>query len=326
MIKVVNESLDSFISERKKASAYFNPGKPSSASSSYTSHGPIRNTIKVARTAPARALRRKRARKIMEKYKNKIIKKIDKVLNKYIKNLDIIEEKVNNRISRIKSSNLPEESKSNQYEELLRDLRSSMENILHVARNTANKYLEVYSEAIRDRLQRKGTITGTEFTPEDKILLLGEWQYVEDEINYYVEKKLLDFLDYKPIEGLSEIKAKLRSFIEGQKGYVDTWNPNESDPITLSDPDQKKIWNYFEAVTGFNLDTPIKLRYPKKWSDNHSSFPYFRFVIREGQLGTEFMKPSSSSAGPFKVIKGSFIPLEPETYKTKLKEIQKAIG
>ena len=90
MDKFVNESLDTYLAERSWGDAD-NPG------------GPIRNAAKAIRSAPMRALRRKRARKIMQKYKDKIQGRIEDIMGRYTKNLDTIESKIQDRIDRVKA-------------------------------------------------------------------------------------------------------------------------------------------------------------------------------------------------------------------------------
>ena len=267
MDKLVCESLDSFLAEKKWGDED-NPG------------GPVSNAFKAIRSAPARALRRKRARSIMQKYKLKIEGKIDEILQRYMKNASLLEDKIAERVNRVKASSMSEDAKSHQYDDILDDLRSSMEGILRSAREAVNEYIKTYEDSFQQRLDRPGSITGTQFMPEDKTNLLSEWKSVIEELNYYIQTRLLDFVDLVSISELSGIKSELKQFIEDQRGYKGGWNNSQdSDPSSIIDPDEQKVWQYFENIVGRNVDNAIKMKYPTRWSSNTAGFPYFKYEI-----------------------------------------------
>ena len=291
MEKLVNESLDSFLAERKWRDED-NPG------------GPIRNAMKAARSAPARALRRKRARAIMQKYKTKIERKVDEILGRYSVNVDTLVTKIKARVSTAKASPAPDEVKSHQYEDILDDLRSSMEGILRSARDAVNDYMKTFEDAFQQRLDRPGTLTGTEFMPEDKTNLLSEWRSIVEELNYYIQTKLLDFVDLISIAELSEVKAELKKFIEDQRGYnsgAEVW-PSD-DPSTIPPGGlEEKIYDFWVTTLSRMVNYPYQINStPGLGSYNGSKAKWIKFIIHNDKLGYVFLdqKGGYKTAGHF---------------------------
>ncbi len=278
MDKFVNESLDDFLSERSWGDAD-NPG------------GPIRNAVKAAKSAPARGLRRMRARKIMQKYKKKIEDKITDILHRYMTNVSTLETKIKDRVNRVNAAAADDDSKSNQYEDIMDDLRSTMEGILRSARESVNEYMKTYEESFQARLDRPGTLTGAEFMPEDKTNLMIEWKAVLEEINYLIETQLMDFIDLASIQELSAVKGDLKKFIQDQRGYESNLR-HPSEPSSIIDADEKEIYKFFVNLSGATLDNDFRVTDKTIAGSglNTLGADWVKFIIEGGKLGYVWQK------------------------------------
>jgi hypothetical protein len=155
-------------------------------------------------------------------------------------------------------------------------------------KESADTQLKVYADSLNNRLERKGTITGVEFLPEDKTNLLAEWKIIEDDINYEIQSKLLSFLDNDIMNNLDELKADVKEFIEQQKPFSYKFNVKDesSDPAQIVDEEENKVLKHITS-TGFALDTPITITKPYAFPDNTRE-PYFEFKIENGIVGYRF--------------------------------------
>lgn len=243
--KLVYESVDTFINEEK------DPQKS----------GVIRNAFKYIKTAPGRSLRRKRARYVMQKYKIKIIKDIDKIAKKYKDGLSKLISRIENRILAVDgNSKIPTQSskiniqardeviKSKRYEDILNDTRNTLEDVLTKLKDTCNKVIEHYAKAINDRLERGGTLTGVEFYPEEKVVLLNEWRSIEADINEYIDEKLDEFIDDIYVSQLEDIKSQLKQYIEQFSYYKSNSFNTQSNDKTQLDPDELNVLRFMESV------------------------------------------------------------------------------
>jgi len=316
MTKLVNESIDAFIFEAKDDE----------------SHGMISGAWKSFKTAPKRALRRSRARKIMQKYKNKIITKVDSIIEKYVKNIDALINKAKNRIEFINASGGVEEVKADQMQDLVDDVKDTFQGILKTIRSTIEEQIKVFADGLGNRLERKGTVTGVEFSPEDKTNLLSEWKSVEGELNYYVETKMLDLLDNIKISQLAELKAEMKDFIEKQKpfSYRIRTKDESSDETTVRDSVQRKVLNYVTSA-GAAFDTTYAIT-NKATFPNNIGETFFQFKIENGKIGYAFYE-LASKGGIKKYIRSSsnpeFYALQreadsPDQYKTRYSIINKS--
>jgi len=328
MNKLIYESVDSYIVE---------------AGEETEKTGLVRRALKYAKTAPARALRKQRARSVMEKYKIKIQKDIDISMNKYASSFSNLIEKIENRIIRVDNSILKtkrktpkttiaskinladrgeEEYKAKRYDDILQEVRNSIEDILKKAKDASNKIIEHYAKAINDRIERVGTLTGVEFYPEEKTMLINEWKNIEDEVNVYIENKLVDFIDNIQVSQLEDIKAQLKSYVEDfGLFHSNALNFEEEEGlesnIDKSNPTKLEIWNKFRNLAQSNkleLNKPYKMKDPSlsfmstaNRDINKSRALLFEFVISEqaGALGIQFFKIKSGNvipASPFYII------------------------
>jgi len=134
--------------------------------------------------------------------------------------------------------------------------------------------------------------------PEDKTNLLAEWKSVEEEINYYIETKLLDFIDYIKVAELSEIKSELKQFIEDQRGYKHSFGSNQvSEPADINSPEESAIYDEFENIGGI-LDLPINMKNPSSSASlNTSGAKWIKFIIKNRKLGYVWLKQTPTLKG-----------------------------
>ncbi len=157
------------------------------------SWGPLTGTVSAIKTAPGRILRKARAIMLMKKYKEKITKRIEKIVPKYKPNIENLVTRSQNRLKSLSGED--EEQKNIQMKDILDDLENNMKELLTTIKNKMEEQLKVYAESINNRLEREGTITGVKFFPEEKTNLLSRWRSVEEDINALIQKKLIELID-----------------------------------------------------------------------------------------------------------------------------------
>jgi len=206
--------------------------------------GPLTGTVHAVKTAPGRVLRKARAKMVMTKYKQKLIKKINNIIPKYKQNLEQIVAKINNRLNQIQSSGVPEPEKKAQMETVHEELQQTMRQTLENIRKAMDEQLRVYAESLQNRLEREGTITGVKFYPEEKTNLLSHWRMIETEINALIQKNLIDLLDDVNIVGFQETKAKLEAEIRKIRGNTYVTDVEIPADATILTGDEQKLYEF----------------------------------------------------------------------------------
>lgn len=304
--------------------------------------GVIRRAGKYVATMPARALRKARAKAIMEKYKNRSFRDIDKIIAKYSSNLPKIVEKVENRIENVqksletsKSGKATRKSKSlssrinlmdkgeddiiaKRYEDISNEIRNYIEDLLRKLRDACNKVTEHYAKSISDRIERAGTITGVEFYPEDKTMLASLWKLKEDDINSYIESKLAEFIDAFDLTKMEDIKAQLSQFVEKHGRYHSSafYDVQKETEVDLNPGDDEAVvfpaFQSMASTHGLKLYTPLAIldksvlaNFSNLYNRPLKSNPrYLQFIIYHGQLAIQLLDKSENPIElPFNIPK-----------------------
>lgn len=264
-------------------------------------HGVIKGAWRTIKSAPGRALRRKRARSIMQKYSRKIGEKLQKVVDKYQVNIEKLLEKTTNSINNIDTTK-SNEIQARQREDILEDMVESFKGVLTNLKEGMQDQLKVYAESLQARLERPGTVTGSEFSPEDKTALMSEWKIVEAGINQEIQSKLINLIDNPNVAKFTEVKAELKEFIEAnlRGSYRSNWSMHDadSDESTLSNADEKKLWDIItnKSAQGdkIEFDRPYQIRNKSAWTAKNILTPPFTDRIafkidnNKGKIGYAF--------------------------------------
>jgi len=298
-------------------------------------HGMISGLVHAAKTYPGRLLRSARTRSIIQKYKIKLFRKINLIPPKYIPTLNKLIQKTQNRLENINPGD-SEELQKNQKVDILDDMKDYMKGILDKLKGAMDNQLKVYDDALHQRLDRPGTITGVEFYPEEKTALLSEWQAVQDQITDYIQSKIVELMDNPFIKQYQEIKGELEEYIKSQDRWHSSYDDESSDPSKVTDRDQKQILDILEK-SGFQPKTPYKVLDASNFQEpptrgaffeysNDKNGNIFYWFVRPNAKGKYIVEPQSmqyfvrpgDSAGDWKkrifgVQKGVQAPVKPAT-------------
>lgn len=225
--------------------------------------GMIGGLVKAAKTYPGRKLRTIRTKSIIQKYKIKLINKINAIPAKYIPTLNKLIQKTQSRLDAINPGE-SDERQRNQKQDILDDMKDYMKGILDKLKGAMDNQLKVYDEALHARLDRAGTITGVEFYPEEKTALLSQWQAVQDQITDHIQSKIVSLMDNDFIQQFQEIKAELEEYIKNKDPWHSMYDDGGSDDESQVAGIQKQVLDAIKN-DGFELKQPYKVIQPNNF-------------------------------------------------------------
>ena len=214
-------------------------------------HGPIKGTYRAIKSAPGRILRKKRARNVMLKYKTKILKKFNALTEKFLPRIRETVEHATNAINNIDPEN-DSNIQAQQQQSILDDFTKNLQNILTSLNNSLSEQLKVFADSLHLRLERAGTITGVEFTPENKTTLLSEWKIIESELQSEILKIFTNLIDDPFITKHAEVEAKIKQFVD-KFGRYSSSSPIKHDVASDIDSLQSSEAELADIITDENI-------------------------------------------------------------------------
>ena len=229
----------------------------------------LQRTGKAAITYPGRLLRSIRAKGVMGKYKNAMTKKVDVLMQKYFNSFKQFVSKIENKIQMIEKQNVDDAAKIKQKEELVQDLDKALTRIISQMQTGVENIIKIYADNFAQRVERKGTLTGVEFMPEEKTALQADWQSMEQGVHQHIQEETLKLIDDIKLDALSSIKAKLESEIEAHKYQTRSlWGAGKGSKRKSVTDDPSNISKLGKAGEEFDAYSYLKNLYTSTFKQN----------------------------------------------------------
>jgi len=264
--------------------------------------GMVGGLVHAVKTYPGRVLRTARTKAIIQKYKVKLINKINVIPPKYVPTLNKLIQKTQVRLDAINPGE-SDERQRNMKQDILDDMEAYMKGILDKLKGAMDNQLKVYDDALHARLDRAGTLTGVEFYPEEKTALLSQWQGVQDQITDHIQQKIVELMDNPFISQYQEIKAELEEYIKNKDPWHSTYADDGNDDESKVSGVQKQI---LEAIKndGFELKKPYKVIQPANFDPpKPTTSNYVMFALDKNYY--VYYVYANLATGKYKMIPGT---------------------
>lgn len=181
---------------------------------------------------PARALRFKKAKNVMNKYAKKIISKYDKIIKNFEAGIDksipqITKkgEDLQSRLEAAKQAGDRTEVKSivAQQEKYNDEVKKDLELRVTNLNSAIDNLIEVYTSAIHKRIEEPGYVLKVELSPKGQAELKFLWQEKVAEIKQQGYEKLVRIINNKNIKGLESLIARLEVEIKDEEDERRRW-------------------------------------------------------------------------------------------------------
>ena len=206
---------------------------------------------------PARALRYRKAKNVMNKYINKIDRKSDKIIRRFIREIDKTIPSITKRGQALKSELEAAKKKGdkvlaksivNQQSKFLQDVKADNEARLGQLQNGFDALINTYTEAIHHRIDEPGYVLKVELSAKGKAELKALWEEKIAKLRQEFYGKTLEAINNKNInelEGLVSLleveveEAEIESRRRGrrQRDLVGTGTTSTSTPDSDDEPD-----------------------------------------------------------------------------------------
>ena len=176
-----------------------------------------------AASFPARAIRYKKAKSVMNKYEKKILSKIDKIIDKFegeinksIPQITKRGEDLQRQLEVAKKSGGDVEAKSivNQQKKFNEDVKKSQDSRVNTLNQTIENLITTYTTAIHKRIDEPGYVLKVEISDKGKADLKFIWEEKVAAIKQQAYEKLVRIINNKNIKSLESLVSRLEVEIE----------------------------------------------------------------------------------------------------------------
>jgi hypothetical protein len=176
-----------------------------------------------AASFPARALRYKKAKSVMNKYAKKILSKIDKIIDRFETEIDKSIPQITAKgkdlqaqLNAAKSSGDEVEAKSvvNQQKKFTEEVKQNQEQRVANLNQTIENLINTYTTAIHKRIDEPGYVLKVEISDKGKADLKFMWDELVSAVKQKSYEKLVKIINNKNIKGLESLVSRLEVEIE----------------------------------------------------------------------------------------------------------------
>jgi hypothetical protein len=179
--------------------------------------------ISRAASFPARAIRYKKAKSVMNKYARKILSKIDKIIDRFEAEIDKSIPQITakgkdlqNQLNAAKSSGDQVEAKSvvNQQKKFTEEVKQNQEQRVSNLNQTIENLINTYTTAIHKRIDEPGYVLKVEISDKGKADLKFSWDELVSSVKQKSYEKLVKIINNKNIKALESLVSRLEVEIE----------------------------------------------------------------------------------------------------------------
>jgi hypothetical protein len=183
----------------------------------------ISTPISRAASFPARAIRFRKAKSVMNKYARKILAKTDKIIARFEREIDKSVPQIAQRGEDLqKELNAAKKSGDeigaraivNQQKKFTEDVKKNQDERVNTLNQTVENLINTYTTAIHKRIDEPGYVLKVELSEKGKADLKFMWEELVAAIKQKSYEKLVKIINNKNIKGLESLVARLQIEIE----------------------------------------------------------------------------------------------------------------
>jgi hypothetical protein len=179
--------------------------------------------FKRAASFPARAIRYKKAQAVIAKYSNKILRRSEKIVKKFEKELDKSIPQIEKRgkelqvqleRSRKSHNEIEEKTVINLQKKFKADVEENQKMRIQNLNQSLDNLIQVYTQAIHKRIDEPGYVLKVELSDKGKANLKFVWEEYVSTIKQKIYEKLIRMINNKNVKSLEGMIAKFEVEIE----------------------------------------------------------------------------------------------------------------
>jgi hypothetical protein len=172
---------------------------------------------------PARAIRYRKAKSVMNKYAKKILRKAEKIIGKFeteleksVKEIQIKGQDLQAKLKLARTSNNPIEEKTviNQQKKFKADVEKNQSDRINHLNQSVDNLIQAYTNGIHKRIDEPGYVLKTELSDTGKADLKFLWEEYISNVKQQIYEKLIKIINNKNVKGMETLIARLEVEIE----------------------------------------------------------------------------------------------------------------